>query len=82
MKNFTNERVNRDNKSLYHIQDPTCEWTDEPIDLFIFSTNEPTQERIKQELMYQMGYDETDSQLIQSIVENCNIYMVYATDEL
>lgn len=75
MKDF---KVTKDNKTLWHIQDPTCEWSDQPIDMFIFSKTEPTQDRIKQEIIYELGYDKLDDK-VNSILDNCNTYVVYAT---
>lgn len=70
--------VKQNDKCLRHIQSVT-EYRDEPVDIFVFSENEPTEEQVRQLVIDDMGCDDCDDE-IDDIMEHYNIYTVYAEE--
>ena len=71
-------QVTKDNKTLYHIQSIT-DYSDEPMDYFIWSERQPTKEQIRK-LVEEDLPDEAEKYLVTDVVNNSNVYTVWAEE--
>lgn len=67
-------KVEKDGKTLYHIQS-TTEYTDYPIDLFLYADHQPTEAECKQAFI-----DEDCEDWVDDIMANYDVYTVYAEE--
>ena len=70
-------KVEKNDKTLYHIQSIT-EWHDDPYDMFVWATDEMSVTKNLKQLYKNDIYDEIDDTELKDLIENTNIYTVYA----
>lgn len=67
----------KDGKTLYHVQS-LSDYSDEPMDYFIWSRQEPTSDEIR--TIVKDDFNDDDNNYVDEIVNNCNVYTVYTEE--
>lgn len=71
-------KVEKDGKTLYHVQSIT-EWHDEPYDMFVYAKSEyDVTKKLKK--LYKDDCGDIDKEELDDLIENSNIYTVYAEE--
>lgn len=73
--------VNEKSETLYHVQS-VSDWTEDPVDIFIFANEEPDRSKIRQLIANELGLDLSDSgyrKQIDALSSGANTYTVYAS---
>ena len=71
-------RVERDNKTLWHIQNMNICSDGSAYDMFLWSENEPTEEELKKAFVE--DYIDASDELIEEWLTSSEVYAVYAEE--
>lgn len=68
----------KDGKTLYHVQSIT-EWHDDPYDMFVWAKSESDITK-KLKKLYKEDCGDIDNTELNDLIENSNVYTVYAEE--
>lgn len=69
-------KVEKDGKTLYHVQSIT-DWRDDAYDMFVYASSE-SEVNSNLERLYRDDYGDIDETELRDLVDNSNIYTLYA----